>query len=99
MREPTIEGRIVISKDNFYNNESFRDNLSSTILCLLENEYEALIKCDSVGIYYIDYVSSNREYGGDRFLLVTLEEEEDILDNRCYEDDGDTLGEEYSENE
>ena len=57
-------------------------DVGEMIRILVKNGYDCLFRYDDCGIYVLEYQSRNYSLGADRFLTVTADEEEMILDMR-----------------
>ena len=53
---------------------------------LLENNYQVFIQHDDLDIWLIGYTSNDLSFGDDRYALITLDEEEQLQDQReCHQ--------------
>lgn len=81
------ENTIVFEKDNYADEAALQTAISETVKHLIENNYAALVHCDdpSEGIYCVSYAyewnTANR-FEGERYILVTADEAEDLLAQR-----------------
>lgn len=81
------ENTIVFEKDNYADEAALQTAISETVKHLIENNYAALVHCDdpSAGIYCVSYAyewNTANEFGGERYILVTADEAEDLLAQR-----------------
>lgn len=79
------KGRIALSMNNYPTVVEFYKALGNLVDTLTNNNFEVLIQRGSVPtVFCIDYTYDPRtDYGAERHVLVTLEEEEEILNKRC----------------
>lgn len=76
---------IVLDKEKYNSEADFWADITTILKVLTSNDYEVLFRLDDCDIYILEFAyDSNHvpEYGDDRFMLVTEEEEEMILDAR-----------------
>ena len=53
---------------------------------LLKNDYQVFIQHDDLDIWLIGYTSNDLSFGDDRYALITLDEEEQLQDQReCHQ--------------
>ena len=53
---------------------------------LLQNNYQVFIQHDDLDIWLIGYTSNDLSFGDDRYALITLDEEEQLQDQReCHQ--------------
>ena len=53
---------------------------------LLKNNYQVFIQHDDLDIWLIGYTSNDLSFGDDRYALITLDEEEQLQDQReCHQ--------------
>ena len=53
---------------------------------LLENNYQVFIQHDDLDIWLIGYTSNDLSFGDDRYALITLDEEEQLQNQReCHQ--------------
>ena len=53
---------------------------------LLQNNYQIFIQHDDLDIWLIGYTSNDLSFGDDRYALITLDEEEQLQDQReCHQ--------------
>ena len=53
---------------------------------LLKNNYQIFIQHDDLDIWLIGYTSNDLSFGDDRYALITLDEEEQLQDQReCHQ--------------
>ena len=53
---------------------------------LLKNDYQVFIQHDDLDIWMIGYTSNDLSFGDDRYALITLDEEEQLQDQReCHQ--------------
>ena len=53
---------------------------------LLENNYQVFIQHDDLDIWLISYTSNDLSFGDDRYALITLDEEEQLQNQReCHQ--------------
>ena len=81
------ENTIVFEKDNYADEAALQTAISETVKHLIENNYAALVHCDdpSAGIYCVSYAyewNTANGFGGERYILVTADEAEDLLTQR-----------------
>lgn len=81
------ENTIVFEKDNYADEAALQTAISETVKHLMENNYAALVHCDDplAGIYCVSYAyewNTANGFGGERYILVTADEAEDLLAQR-----------------
>ena len=81
------ENTIVFEKDNYADEAALQTAISETVKHLIENNYAALVHCDDplAGIYCVSYAyewNTENGFGGERYILVTADEAEDLLAQR-----------------
>lgn len=81
------ENKIVVCKSNYDSEQEMFNAIGDIIKHLTRNNEECLVYADDVGIgvYVIEHVHDNsktEDWGTDRFMLVTSEEEDEILAKR-----------------
>jgi hypothetical protein len=81
------ENTIVFEKDNYADEAALQTAISETVKHLIENNYAALVHCDDplAGIYCVSYAyewNTANGFGGERYILVTADEAEDLLAQR-----------------
>lgn len=72
---------IVLSIDDYENESEFWRGVSEITNNLLKGKYEVLIRYQDVGVYTISFAYDpfhTPDYGCDRFMLVSPDEEESI---------------------
>lgn len=77
---------IAVERDKYKSDEDMWKAISDVCKVLLENENQILLTYEDCGIYRIDYThdSSYEDWGSERFMCVTANESEDILEKREY---------------
>lgn len=78
------EGTIAFDRSKYRSDEEFELAIATLLLQLTKNDYEVLFKYEDCGIYVVDYCYNPYmpELVADRYMLVTSEEEEDLLVRR-----------------
>lgn len=84
-------GKTIVFDKECYENDEYMlfQDLLSVMKCLIKNGYSVLVDCDepSLGIYTLEYnysIKSHAEdWGCDRFVSLTAEEHEKLLNKRC----------------
>lgn len=81
------ENTIVFEKDNYADEAALQTAISETVKHLIENNYAVLVHCDepSAGIYCVSYAyewNTANGFGGERYMLITADEAEDLLAQR-----------------
>lgn len=79
------KGKIVLSMNNYPTVVEFYKALGNLVDTLTNNKYQVLIQRDDIPTaFIIEYTyNPNTGYGAERYMLVTEEEEEEILNKRC----------------
>lgn len=75
---------IAFDKEKYKTEAEFWDALMIVQRTLIEQDYQVLLGYDDCGIYILEYAHNNNveDWGDDRFMLVSLEEEEKIITER-----------------
>ncbi len=75
---------VVVDREKYKSEEELWKAITSICKVLLENENQLLLTHEGLGIYRIDYAHdpSYEEWGSQRFMCVTADESEIILDRR-----------------
>lgn len=76
---------ITFDREKYDSEADFWADITTMIKVLTNNDYEVLFRLDDCSIYVLEFAyDSNHvpEFGEDRFMLVTEEEEEAIIDAR-----------------
>lgn len=75
---------VVVDREKYKSEEELWKAIASVCKVLLENENQLLLTYEGLGIYRIDYAHDplHEEWGSDRFMYVTADESEIILDRR-----------------
>lgn len=75
---------VVVDSEKYKSEEELWKAIASVCKVLLENENQLLLTHEGLGIYRIDYAHdpSYEEWGSQRFMCVTADESEIILDRR-----------------
>ena len=77
------EHRIVLCKDKCQKDSEFWQDVSKISDVLTKHGYDVLFKYDDVGVYYIQYnYNSYNDFGENRFMSVTEQEQQKILQER-----------------
>lgn len=81
---------IVFSMDSYKTKEEFWKAVTDQLRLLTEQDYYALFRMDDCGIYVIEYEHNPyiEEWGYNRFMYVTSEEEDEVIFNRGYSESG-----------
>lgn len=78
--------RIEIVRDNYESEQEMFNAIGDIIKHLTRNQEECFVYADDVGygVYVIVHVHNNRDadWGGSRLMLVTSDEEDEILQRR-----------------
>lgn len=78
--------KIVIVRDNYNSEEEMFNAIGDIIKHLTRNQEECFIYADDIGlgIYIIEHAhhNTNEDWGDNRFMLVTSDEEDEILQRR-----------------
>lgn len=82
------ENYIAICRDNYTTEEEFKLAIANQLLILADNEYEVCFRYEDFGIFIIEYLpdyrkGSNGEWE-DRYMRVTADEAENIINIREY---------------
>lgn len=81
--------RIVLVKNDYQEDSDFWEDISKLTDVLTKHGYDVLFKYDDVGVYTIDYAynpEKNAEFGAERFMEITQQQQEKILAEReCQE--------------
>ena len=79
-----MDNSITLCMDKYKTEGDFWVTVSQLIHILTEQDYQVLFRYDDCGVYVIEIAHDQHKYdfGSDRFMKVTAEEEEDILWNR-----------------
>ena len=85
---PRVEGTIAFDRDKYKTEEEFYAEIGKQLDILAKQDYIVRFRYECSDIYILDYCYDNNhtEYGADRFLLVTLDEEEEVLSRREFDD-------------
>lgn len=77
---------IAMVRDNYSSNQEFAQAIGEAILLFIKNKYQVLISHEDCGVYRLDYADDpyHTDYGSERFMYVTFDEEEDI---QCLRED------------
>lgn len=81
-------GTIVFDKSSYKNEEEMWAAVAQQLKILTQNDYEVYFRADepNMGIYQLEFAhdphSSEDDWGCARFMLVTSEEEDEILFRR-----------------
>lgn len=59
-----------------------RDKALELADVLLKNDYQVFIQHDDLDIWLVGYTSNDLSFGDDRYALITLDEEEQLQDQR-----------------
>lgn len=80
-KTPRVEGSIAFDKSKYDTEEEFGIAFSRQIELLTEQDYIVLVRYEEEDIYVINYCYDNihNDYGADRFMLVSSDEEGEIL--------------------
>lgn len=87
------ENKIILDKDFYSTEKDFQLALASLLQILTDNHYNILISRDGglsnlLSVEFLhDPQSENDDWGCDRFMRVTSEEEDKILTERSMEED------------
>lgn len=75
---------IAMVRDNYSNDQEFAQAISEAVLLFTKNNYQVLISHEDLGVYRLDYADDpyHTDYGSERFMYVTLDEEENIQYSR-----------------
>lgn len=75
---------VVVDREKYKSEEELWKAITSICKVLLENENQLLLTHECLGIYRIDYAHdpSYEEWGSQRFMCVTADESENILNGR-----------------
>lgn len=75
---------VVVDREKYKSEEELWKAITSICKVLLENENQLLLTHEGLGIYRIDYSHdpSYEDWGSQRFMCVTADESENILDGR-----------------
>lgn len=75
---------VVVDREKYKSEEELWKAITSICKVLLENENQLLLTHEGLGIYRIDYAHdpSYEDWGSQRFMCVTADESENILDGR-----------------
>lgn len=78
------EGSIAFDRSKYKSDEEFKLAIATLLLQLTKNEYEVLFRYEDCGIYIVDYCYDSYipGLGADRYMLVTSEEESELLAKR-----------------
>lgn len=88
-KTPRVEGAIAFDKSKYDTEEEFCVAFSRQLELLTEQDYIALVRYEGGDIYEISYCYDNipEDYGADRFMLVSSDEEDEILALRQAQDE------------
>lgn len=89
---------IVLCKDNYNTEKEFKEAIANQLQLLFDNNYEVLVSREDGFAVIMEFTHDHRsdDWGTDRFMLVTADEEADILYDR--EKETDASEEEENEN-
>lgn len=75
---------VAVDREKYKSEEELWKAISSVCKVLLENENQLLLTYEGLGIYRIDHAHDPQyeEWGSDRFMYVTADESEIILNRR-----------------
>lgn len=75
---------IAFDREKYKTEAEFWDALVVVQRILIEQDYQVLLSYDDCDIYILEYAHNNNveDWGDDRFMLVSLEEEEKIIAER-----------------
>lgn len=81
---------IAFSMDSYKTKEEFWKAVADQLRLLTEQDYYALFRMDDCGVYVIEYEYNPHieEWGCNRFMYVTSEEEDEVIFNRGYSESG-----------
>lgn len=84
MKDVLPEGTITIKRDNYANEEAFKQSVSEIMCALIKNNYAVCFRYDDCDRYVIEYVYDYHfeDLGSSRFMLVSEDEMEYILQQR-----------------
>ncbi len=93
-----MDNSIAVCKDKCKNDAEFWFAIAQLIRFLTEQDYQVLFRYEDCGVYVIDIAHDQHkeDWGSDRFMKVTANEEEDILWKR-ENSDLNAVGEEVKE--
>lgn len=80
---------VAIMRDKYKSDEDMWKAISDVCKIFLENENQLLLTYEDPGVYRIDYAHdpSYEDWGSERFMCVTADESEYILDRREYSEE------------
>lgn len=89
--DPIVEcdyNSITFAKENYRGDmKALKAAMVDFMMTLMENEYECRVYADSIGIYVIEYAHFNSygsdDWGSDRLMWVSSDEEDDIKASRA----------------
>ena len=75
---------VVVDREKYKSEEELWKAIASVCKVLLENENQLLLTYEDPGIYCVDYAHDPQyeEWGSNRFMYVTADESEIILNRR-----------------
>lgn len=88
-KTPRVEGAIAFDKSKYNTEEEFYIAFSKQLELLTEQDYIVLVRYEGGDIYVISYCYDNmhEDYGADRFMLVSSDEEDEVLALRQAQDE------------
>lgn len=88
--DPIVEceyNTVTFTKDNYRGDmKALKAAMMDFIMTLTDNEYECRVYADSIGIFVVEYAHFNAygdDWGNDRLMWVSSDEEDDIKASRA----------------
>lgn len=91
--QPHVEcefGSMTFAKDNYRGDmKALKAAMADFMMTLMENDYECRVRADDfgIGVFVVEYAHCNNGYGddwgNDRLMWVSSDEEDDILASRA----------------
>ena len=81
---------IAFSMDSYKTKDEFWKAVADQLRLLTDQDYYVLFRMDDCGVYVIEYEHDPHieEWGCNRFMYVTSEEEDEVISNRVYSESG-----------
>lgn len=78
--------QITFELKNYESEQMMMLEVGSVMSALVRNDYECLFRYEDCGIYILEFLDGDKSLGADRFIVVSADEEEMIINSRFDKD-------------